>query len=82
MQMIPKSGEKLRAGRIMRFFKGTLMPCTNGLFENKMKFHPQKFKVVPIAPPGKGLQDLFNKNFPLAKTFFYKLDDTELELFQ
>ena len=44
-----------------------------------MKFHPKKCKVVPVAPPGKGLKDLFNKIFPLRKTFFYKLDDTELE---
>ena len=47
--------------------------------DNKMKFHPKKCKVVPVAPPGKGLKDLFNKIFPLRKTFFYKLDRTELE---
>ena len=47
--------------------------------DNKMKFHPQKCKVVPVSPPGKGLKDLFNKIFPLRKTFFYKLDGTELE---
>ena len=46
---------------------------------NKMKFHPKKCKVVPVSPPGKGLQDLFNKIFPLRKTFFYKLDGSELE---
>ena len=49
---------------------------------NKMKFHPQKCKVVPVAPPGKGLKDLFNKIFPLRKMFFYKLGDTELEYVQ
>ena len=49
---------------------------------NKMKFHPQKCKVVPVAPPGKGLKDLFNKIFPLRKLFFYKLGDTELEYVQ
>ena len=47
--------------------------------DNKMKFHPQKCKVVPVAPPGKGLQDLFNKIFPLRKMFFYKLGESELE---
>ena len=47
--------------------------------DNKMKFHPKKCKVVPVAPPGKGLKDLFNKIFPLRKMFFYKLDGSELE---
>ena len=47
-----------------------------------MKFNPQKCKVVPVAPPGKGLKDLFNKIFPLRKTFFYKLGDTKLEYVQ
>ena len=50
--------------------------------ENKMKFHPQKCKVVPVTPPGKGLKDLFNKIFPLRKTFFYKLAGSELEYVQ
>ena len=43
-----------------------------------MKFHPKKCKVVPVAPPGKGLKDLFNKIFPLRKMFFYKPDDGTL----
>ena len=47
--------------------------------KNKMNFHPDKCKVVPIAPPGKGLQDYFKKNFPMNYTYFYHLGDTELE---
>ena len=46
---------------------------------NKMNFHPDKCKVVPIAPPGKGLQDYFNKNFPLKYTYFYHLDHNDLD---
>ena len=45
---------------------------------NKMKFHPNKCKVIPIAPPRRGLQDLFNKIFPLNNIFFYKLNGVEL----
>ena len=46
--------------------------------DNKMKFHPQKCKVVPAAPPDKSLKDLFNKIFPLRKMYFYKLGGIEL----
>ena len=54
----------------------------NWSIENKMKFHPQKCKVVPIAPMEKGLQNLFNKIFPLQRIFFYRLGDIELEYVQ
>ena len=47
--------------------------------DNKMKFHPQKCKVVPAAPPDKSLKDLFNKIFPLRKMYFYKLGGIELQ---
>ena len=47
--------------------------------ENKMNFHTDKCKVIPIAPPGKGLQDYFSKNFPMKYTFFYHLDGKELD---
>ena len=47
--------------------------------ENKMNFHTDKCKVIPIAPPGKGLHDYFNKNFPMKYTFFYHLDGKELD---
>ena len=46
---------------------------------NKMNFHPDKCKVVPIAPPGKGLKDYFDKNFPMKYTYFYHLGDIQLE---
>jgi hypothetical protein len=36
----------------------------------KMKFHPEKCKVdVPVSPPDKALQDLFNKIFPLRNIY-------------
>ena len=38
-----------------------------------MKFHTGKCKVLPIAPPGKGLRDLFNKIYPLNYTYYYHL---------
>ena len=41
-----------------------------------------KFKVVPVAPLGKGLKDLFNKIFTLRRTFFYELGHKELEYVQ
>ena len=47
--------------------------------ENNMNFHPDKCKVVPIAPPGKGLQDYFKKKFPMKYTYFYHLGESELE---
>ena len=47
--------------------------------ENKMNFHTDKCKVIPIAPPGKGLHDYFNKNFPIKYTFFYHLNGKELD---
>ena len=47
--------------------------------DNKMKFHPQKCKVVPVAPHDKGLKDLFNRIFPLRKMFIYKLGGLELQ---
>ena len=47
--------------------------------ENQMNFHPDKCKVVPIAPPRKGLQNYFNKIFPMKYTYFYHLGDTDLE---
>ena len=47
--------------------------------KNKMKFHPDKCKVVPIAPYGQGLRDYFDKNFPMKYTYFYHLGDEELE---
>ncbi len=68
----------------------TLQKDIDALFQwstvNKMKFHPKKCKVVPIAPSNKdrvNMLDLFNKNFPLrSKTFFYNLNGTELEFVQ
>ena len=47
--------------------------------QNKMKFNIAKCKVVPIAPPGKGLNDLFNKIFPLIYIYYYNLGSDELE---
>ena len=44
-----------------------------------MKFHTGKCKVLPIAPPGKGLRDLFNKIYPLNYIYYYHLGDEELE---
>ena len=50
--------------------------------ENKMKFHPDKCKVLPVAPLGKGLRDLFNKIYPLNYIYHYSLDGNELEFFE
>ena len=47
--------------------------------DNKMKFHPKKCKVVPVSPPDKALQDLFNKIFPLRNIYFYNLGGVQLE---
>ena len=47
--------------------------------QNKMNFHTQKCKVVPISPPGKGLNDYFNKIFPLNYIYRYNLGGVELE---
>ena len=44
-----------------------------------MKFHTGKCKVLPIAPPGKGLRDLFNKIYHLNYIYYYHLGGDELE---
>ena len=51
----------------------------NWATKNKMKFHTDKCKVLPIAPPGKGLRDLFNKIYPLNYIYYYHLGGKELE---
>jgi hypothetical protein len=48
---------------------------------NKMKFHPQKCKVVPIgySYTHKEMVDYFEKNFPVQQIYMYRLGETELE---
>ena len=43
-----------------------------------MKFHPGKCKVLPIAPPGKGLNNIWDQIFPL-NIFYYHLNGTDLQ---
>ena len=45
--------------------------------KNKMKFHPHKCKVLPIAPIGKGLDNIWDQIFP-CNIFYYNLNGVEL----
>ena len=44
---------------------------------NKMKFHPQKCKVVPIAPKGRGHDNIWDQVFAF-NIFYYNLNGAEL----
>ena len=46
--------------------------------KNKMNFHPQKCKVLPIAPTGKGLDNFWDQHFPF-NIFFYHLNGIDLQ---
>ena len=46
--------------------------------KNKMRFHPQKCKVLPIAPRGKGLDNPWYNIFPF-NIFFYDLNGVQLQ---